>query len=370
MNDMIPFLSFQPVHDQVREEIYTAFKEVYDSNWFVLGDRLADFESQYASFNKVKFSVGVGNGLDALFLSLKALNIGVGDEVIVPSNTYIATVLAVSHAGATPVFAEPDADTYNIDPLKIERVITAKTKAIIPVHLYGQACEMEAISRIAHDHALFIVEDNAQSHGAAFKNIMTGAWGDINATSFYPGKNLGGFGDGGAITTNDDQLAAKVRMLRNYGSEKKYYNEVQGYNMRLDELQAAFLSVKLRHLDEWTRQRREIAGWYDHGLAGIADLKLPETCPGATHVYHAYVVCTGKRDELHAHLNRHGVGTLIHYPIPPHLQGAYASLGYNEGDFPIAEKIACTCLSLPIWPGLKETEVAYIVKTIKDFFHA
>lgn len=368
-NRTIPFLDLRPAHAPVKEEMMRAFEEVYDSNWFILGEKLSRFEADYALFNKVGFATGVSNGLDALFLSLKALGIGAGDEVIVPSNTYIATALAVTHVGATPVFVEPDINTYNIDTSKIEAAVTPKTKAIIPVHLYGQACDMDRICSVASRHSLFVIEDNAQAHGAAFNGKLTGSWGDINATSFYPGKNLGALGDGGAVTTNNESLVQKVKMLRNYGSEIKYKNELPGYNMRLDECQAALLSVKLKHLPDWTLQRQQIATWYSEGLAGVGDLALPVTAAGATHVYHLYVVRTGERERLIKYLSERGIGTLIHYPVPPHLQQAYYNLGCQKGDFPIAEAIAETCLSLPLWPGLKRTDADFVVKTIKEFFY-
>ncbi|MFI5196075.1 MAG: DegT/DnrJ/EryC1/StrS family aminotransferase [Chitinophagales bacterium] len=368
LNKHIPFLNFQPAHAVIKDEMMKAFEDVYDNCRFILGERLSAFEATYSKFNEVKFTVGVSNGLDALFLALKSLNIGSGDEVIVPSNTYIATVLAVLHAGATPVFVEPDINTCNIDPQKIEAAITPKTKVIIPVHLYGQACEMGKIAELANKNSLHIVEDNAQSHGASFKDIKTGSWGIVNATSFYPGKNLGALGDGGAITTNDEALTNKLRMLRNYGSEKKYYNEISGYNMRLDELQAALLSVKLKYLASWTIQRQQIAAGYDEGLQGIDGLVLPCTHPDATHVYHLYVIRSDKRDHLSKHLSANGIDTLIHYPVPPHLQKALGRLGYRKGDFPIAEKLANTCLSLPVWPGMEQNDIAYIIETIKKFY--
>jgi dTDP-4-amino-4,6-dideoxygalactose transaminase len=346
-----------------------AFEEVYDSYWYVLGNKVKQFEEEYASFNHTKACVGVSNGLDALHLSLKALGIGKGDEVIVPSNTYIATVLAVSYVGAKPVFVEPNIETYNIDFSKIEEAVTPNTKAIMPVHLYGQACEMQPIMDIAKKYNLFVIEDNAQSQGATYKEKITGSWGDINGTSFYPGKNLGAIGDAGAVTTNDENLAEKVKILRNYGSQKKYYNEFIGHNMRLDELQASFLSVKLKYLKEWTLKRQEIGAWYDEALKEIEGLILPKIAEGATHVYHLYVIRTKKRDELQSYLNEKGIGTLIHYPIPPHLQEAYESLGLKKGDFPIAEELAETCLSLPVWPGMGVEHVELISENIKAFFN-
>ncbi len=357
------------MHAAIKAEMQEAFMRVYDSNWFVLGKEVEQFENVYASFNQVKHTVGLSNGLDALHLALKACGVGVGDEVIVPSNTYIATVLAVSYVGAIPVFVEPIKETYNIDPNCIEAAITSKTKAIMPVHLYGQACEMTAIMELAKKYKLYVIEDNAQSQGARFDGILTGAWGDINGTSFYPGKNLGALGDAGAVTTNSDELTQKVIVFRNYGSQKKYYNEVIGHNMRLDELQAALLSVKLNKLNEWTAQRQQIAAWYDEALKDLEGIILPRIAERATHVYHLYVIRTNKRDELQKYLYDNGVGTLIHYPIPPHLQEAYQELGYKKGDFPIAEEIADTALSLPLWPGMNESQIHKVSSIIRDYFN-
>ena len=364
----VPFYSFQAMNDRIQNEILDAFNEVFKSNWYILSNKVKSFEVAYADFNKVKHCIGVSNGLDALFLSLKVLGIGPGDEVIVPSNTYIATVLAISYVGATPVFVEPKRETCNIDPSLIESAITGRTKAIMPVHLYGQCCEMTSIMEIAEKYGLKVVEDNAQSQGSSHHGRLAGSFGNINGTSFYPGKNLGALGDAGAVTTNDEQLAKKVSTLRNYGSEKKYHNEVIGYNMRLDELQAAMLSVKLKYLAEWTKQRQQIAAWYDESLSGIGDIILPTIANGATHVYHLYVIRTRKRDELQAYLEKMGIGSLIHYPIPPHLQMAYHHLGFKKGDFPIAEEMADTCLSLPIWPGIDKDAIIYITKIITDFY--
>ena len=363
----IPFLNLETGHRRVKSELRKAFENVLENNWFVLGKSVGAFETQYAEFNNVRFAIGVSNGLDALHLALKSLGIGPGDEVIVPSNTYIATLLAVSYVGAKPVLVEPDISTYNIDTKKIEHAITPKTKAIMPVHLYGQACEMEAIMALAQKHNLFVVEDNAQAHGAAFNGRLTGSWGHVNGTSFYPGKNLGALGDGGAVTTNDGEIAQKINILHNYGSQVIYHNEVIGFNMRLDELQAAFLSVKLKHLNDWTTERQQIANWYAKALAGVGDLILPETHSQATHVYHLYVIRTKYRDALQEHLTYNGIGTLIHYPIPPHLQKAYVQLNFKKGDFPIAEELASTCLSLPIWPGMTGENIAEVAKCIKGF---
>ncbi len=369
MQSQIPFLDFTYVNQKIKKEISDEFDRFFDSKWYILGERLNLFESQYSVFNNVKHTIGLSNGLDALHLALRALNIGQGDEVLVPSNTFIATALAVSYVGAKPVFVEPDADTYNISVKGILKALSPKTKAMMPVHLYGQACEMDAIVKIARENNLFVVEDNAQAHGASWQGKLTGSWGEVNATSFYPGKNLGALGDGGAITTNDDELGLKVRTLRNYGSIKKYHHDVIGFNMRLDECQAAFLSVKLKYLNGFTEQRQEIASWYNSVLQGVGDLVLPFVKEGATHAYHLFVIRTKKRDELLQYLGTHGVQTLIHYPIPPHLQGAYKDLGHRRGDFPVAEELASTSLSLPMWPGMRHEHVERIGKTIKQFFN-
>ena len=366
----VPFNDVQLINQSVQSEIEEAFRQVFNSGSFVLGKNVKAFEENYAAYNQTKEAVGVSSGLDALILSLKALGIGTGDEVIVPSNTYIATAIAVSHVGATPVFVEPKKDTYNLDPSLIEAAITNSTRAIIPVHLYGQACQMHAINGIANKHDLFLVEDNAQAHGSSFDGRRTGSWGDANATSFYPGKNLGALGDGGAITTDNQELAERIKTLRNYGSSKKYYNDLIGYNNRLDEMQAAFLSIKLKHLVAWTELRQKAANHYLLGLRGVDDLALPFTHPLATHVYHLFVIRTEKRDELQSFLSSKGIGTLIHYPIPPHLQKAYHNLGFRKGDFPIAEELADTSLSLPMFPGITEQQQDYVIQEIKAFFNA
>ena len=365
----IPFVNFAIMHSEIKTEMLETFNQVYDSNWFILGKEVEKFENAYASFNEVTSCIGVSNGLDALYLSLKSLGITKGDEVIVPSNTYIATALAVSYVGAKPIFVEPNIETYNIDSNLIEAAITSKTKAIMPVHLYGQACDMQSIMGIARRNNLYVIEDNAQAQGASSNGKLTGSWGDVNGTSFYPGKNLGALGDAGAVTTNSEEIANKIKLFRNYGSEKKYYNDVIGHNMRLDELQAAFLFVKLQKLKIWTAERQKIASWYDNELDGIKNLILPITEKSSTHVYHLYVIRTSKRDQLQQYLNKKGIGTLIHYPIPVHLQTSYQHLGFKKGDFPIAEEISDTCLSLPLWPGMLFSEVQFVANTIKSFYN-
>lgn len=361
----IPFLSFDGMHPALREQMIQAFTDFYDRQYYVLGKSVEKFETEYANFNQVRHCIGVSNGLDAIYLSLKALGIGVGDEVIVPSNTFIASVLAVSYTGAKPVFVEPNELTYNIDPKKIAKAITSQTKAIIPVHLYGQAAEMSEIMAIAKDKNIWVVEDNAQAHGSVFNGKITGSFGHLNATSFYPGKNLGALGDAGAVTTDSFELHEKIKSLRNYGSRIKYHNSEIGHNMRLDELQAGILTLKLQHLNEWTAQRQQIANWYFTYLNDCDSIHLPYTHPEASHVYHLFVIRSERRDALQQYLHQMEIGTLIHYPIPPHLQEAYKGLGYQSGDFPIAEKLAKTSLSLPIWPGMTEEMVIRICDLIK-----
>ncbi|WP_201764730.1 DegT/DnrJ/EryC1/StrS family aminotransferase [Psychroflexus gondwanensis] len=353
------------MHEQIRSEMHQAFSDVYDSYWYIMGEKLQTFEASYAKYNQTKYCVGVSNGLDALILALQALNIGKGDEVIVPSNTYIASVIAITTVGATPVFVEPRIDTYNINPELIEQKITKRTKAIMPVHLYGQACEMDYIMKLAEAYDLYVVEDNAQAHGSSYNGKLTGSFGHANGVSFYPGKNLGALGDAGAVTTNKEEIAEKIKALRNYGSHKKYHNNYVGLNRRLDELQAALLSVKLQYLNDWTQERKEIAETYNEILVG-SNLILPKLASNADHVYHLYVVRTSKREELQEHLNNKGVGTLIHYPIPPHLQKAYKYLGYKKGDFPIAEELANTSISLPLWVGLNTRQINSITSIINE----
>ncbi|MGL4597616.1 MAG: DegT/DnrJ/EryC1/StrS family aminotransferase [Bacteroidia bacterium] len=364
----IPFLDFAPMNERVREKILAAFQRVYDSNWFILGKEVEAFEQEFAHFTQTKYAIGTGNGLDALYLSLKALGIQSGDEVIVPANTYIATALAVTYAGATPVLCEPDAQTWNIDPQKVEACITSKTKAIMPVHLYGQACAMDAIMQLAQKHALHVIEDNAQAQGATWHGKPTGSFGALAATSFYPSKNIGAFGDGGAITTSSDELANHVRLLRNYGSEKKYHNEIQGINSRLDEIQAAFLRVKLEALESWNLERVHIAQRYLKQLAQLEEIQLPVVATGASSVWHVFVILTTHREKLMAYLQERKISTMIHYPIPMHLQKAYSGLGFKKGAFPITEHIADSCLSLPLYPGMTDDMVDQVCEHLIAFF--
>ena len=368
----IPFLDLKEVNMLYFNEYEKAFDRVLNSGWFILGKEVEAFENEFADYCDVKHCIGVGNGLDALHLILRAYDIGEGDDVIVPSNTYIATWLAVSYAGAKVVPVEPDIITYNIDPELIEEKITDKTKLIIAVHLYGQACDMDPINALAKKYNLKVIEDSAQAHGALYKGKKAGSLGDASGFSFYPGKNLGALGDGGAVTTNDDDLAKRIRLLRNYGSEKKYYNQVKGYNSRLDELQAAFLRVKLKYLDQENQKRREIAQYYCENIQH-PDIILPNsknislfTSPFfLSHVWHQFVIRSKNRDELQKYLADYGIQTMIHYPIPPHKQKAYQ--GMKKLELPISEKIHREVLSLPISSKITKKEKEYIVEIINKF---
>ncbi|MGO8929605.1 MAG: DegT/DnrJ/EryC1/StrS family aminotransferase [Limisphaerales bacterium] len=358
----VPFLDLKAAYLELKPNFDAAYYRVMDSGWYLLGKELEAFETEFAAYSRSKYCVGVGNGLEALHLILRAYDIGAGDEVIVPSNTYIATWLAVSHTGATPVPVEPNPQTFNIDPARIAAAITARTKAIMPVHLYGQPADMDPILAVARDHGLKVIEDNAQAQGARYKGRRTGSLGDAAGNSFYPGKNLGALGDAGAVTTSDAALADRVRSLRNYGSKKKYYNDRKGYNSRLDELQAAFLRVKLKKLDEWNERRRAVAARYLAGFDGASGLTLPLVPGWAEPVWHLFVVRHPNRDGLQQDLTEAEIGTLIHYPVPPHLSGAYADGKWAPGAFPVAEALANTVLSLPMGPHLPEDQADRVVQ--------
>lgn len=360
---MIPFLDLKSPHVELRAEIDEAIGRVVSSGWYILGPEVDAFESEYANYCEAAYCVGLANGLDALHLALRALDVGPGDEVIVPSNTYIATWLAVSQCGATPVPVEPVEGTYNIDPSLIEAAITPRTKVILPVHLYGQPADMDPILAIARKRGLRVLEDGAQAHGARYKGKRIGAHGDVVAWSFYPGKNLGALGDGGAITTNDPGIADRIRVLRNYGSRVKYVNEVQGYNSRLDPIHAAVLRVKLGHLDEWNARRSLIAAIYQEGLSGRG-LVLPMVPDWAEPAWHLFVVRHPQRDALQRRLADAGVGSLIHYPIPPHRQQAYAESGFSPQSFPVASRMADQVLSLPIGPHLQAEQARAVVAAL------
>ena len=364
MNTKVPFLDLRASYLELKTEIDEAVTRVLDSGWYVLGPEVEAFENEFATYCQTNHSIGVANGLDALTLALRAMDVGPGDEVIVPSNTYIATWLAVSQCGATPVPVEPDNRTYNIDPASIAAAITSRTKVILPVHLYGQPADLEPILAIARKHGLRVLEDGAQAHGARYKGQRIGGHGDAVAWSFYPGKNLGAIGDGGAVTTNDPVIAERIRMLRNYGSNIKYVNEVKGFNSRLDPIQAAILRVKLKHLDAWNDRRRGIAQHFQDTLMG-SSLVLPHVPEWAEPVWHLFVVRHLQRDELAARLNDMGIGTLIHYPIPPHKQAAYAELNFPLESFPKAAKMAKEVLSLPIGPHLEIRLATQVLVAIK-----
>jgi dTDP-4-amino-4,6-dideoxygalactose transaminase len=362
----IPFLDLRATYLEVKQEIDQAVGRVLNSGQYLLGREGEAFEKEFAQYIGVEHCVGVGNGLEALHLSLRALGVGAGDEVLVPSNTYIATWLAVTYAGATPVPVEPDERTYNIDPSKLEAAITKRTRAIIAVHLYGQSADMDPIREVAKARKLWVVEDAAQAHGARYKGRPVGGLGDSAGWSFYPGKNLGAFGDGGAVTTNDRELAERVRTLRNYGSRVKYYNESKGFNSRLDEIQAAILRVKLKCLKEWNDRRRSVAARYAKDLKDLA-LVLPFVPTWTEPVFHLFVVRTRKRDLLRKHLEDSGINTLIHYPVPPHLQEAYRDLNLKQGDLPISEAIHNEVLSLPIGPHIAPSQVERVISAVREF---
>ncbi len=362
----IPFVTFRPMERELGDDIRAAFNRVFERSWYIEGEEDAAFEKAFAAYCGTAYAIGVGNGLDALFLALRALEIGPGDEVIVPSNTFIATALAVTYTGAKPIFVEPDLDTFLIDPAKIEPAITEKTKAIMPVHLYGQICDMDPIMDIAKKHGLFVVEDCAQAHGATYKGRKAGTFGDAAGFSFYPGKNLGALGDAGAAVTNDKALADKIRALGNYGSDYKYHHIYKGNNSRLDEMQAAFLAAKLPHLDRMNADRRRIADRFSAGITNPL-VTLPTVRPECEPVWHIYALRVKNRDGLAEFLAERGIGTNKHYPIPMHLQGCYSDLEVPEGALPIAEEISATQLSLPMYYGMTDEEADYVIAAVNAF---
>ncbi len=362
----VPFVSFEPMHKEIEEEILNKFKEVYEKNWFIQGSEVEKFEEEFAEFCEAKYCIGCGNGLDALYLILRGYDVGVGDEVIVPSNTYIATALAVSYTGAKPVFVEPDLTTYNINSNLIEKSITTNTKAIMAVHLYGQPADMDEINKIARKHNLKVIEDSAQAHGALYKGRKVGSLGEASGFSFYPGKNLGALGDAGAVVTNNKELADKIRAIGNYGSDKKYNHIYKGTNSRLDEVQASFLRIKLKNLNKWNEERRKIAKKYIDGINNPKIIKQVEA-DYVKHVWHLFVVRAEDRDELERYLKNNGIGTTIHYPIPMHMQEAYEELKISKGTLPIAEKISNEVLSLPVWYGMKDEEINYVIEKINKW---
>ena len=362
----IPFVTFLPMERELNNDIRAAFDRVFTRSWYIEGIEDEAFEKAFAAYCGSKYCIGVGNGLDALMLSLKALDIGEGDEVIVPSNTYIATALAVTYVGATPVFVEPDIRTFNINPALIEAAITSKTKAIMPVHLYGQACDMDPIMEVARKYGLKVVEDCAQAHGASYKGQKVGTFGDAAGFSFYPGKNLGALGDAGAVVTNDEELAGKIRALGNYGSDYKYHHILKGNNSRLDELQAAFLAAKLPHLERMNVERRRVAQVFTEGIKNPKVI-TPYVHPDCIPVWHIYGIRCADRDALEKCLKEKGIGTNKHYPIPMHLQECYKDLNIPQGALPIAEEISATELSIPMYYGMTDEEIWYVIDTINEF---
>jgi len=364
---IIPFLEMKESYRELRDELDEAYHRVMESGWYILGEEVEAFEQEFSAYSGVKHCIGVGNGLEALHLILRACEIGAGAEVIVPANTYIATWLAISYSGAIPVPVEPDPRTCNLDPERVRAAITTRTKAILPVHLYGQPAEMDAVQVIAQQFGLKVIEDAAQAHGARYKDQLAGGLGLAAGWSFYPGKNLGALGDAGAVTTSDGELADRVRILRNYGSKVKYYNNVKGFNSRLDPLQAAFLRVKLRHLNDWNQRRKTIAARYLTELENVPDLTLPFVPTNVESSWHLFVIHHPRRAALQEYLTQSGIGTLIHYPVPPHLSGAYAEMGFKVGDFPISENLADTTLSLPIGPHLTADDTESIIHAIRSF---
>lgn len=362
---MIVMNDFKKEYASIKPEVDAALQRMLESGWYILGKEVENFEKAFANYQGSQYCVGVANGLDALMISLMALGVGKGDEVLTVSNTAVATVLAITNAGATPVFVDVN-ENYLMDVTKVEEKITSKTKAIVPVHLFGQMVDMEKLTEIAKKHNLVIVEDACQAHGAKQNGKRSGSIGQTGAFSFYPTKNLGAFGDGGAIVTNDDEIYEKCKMLRNYGQRNRYYHEIKGINSRLDEMQAAILSVKLNHLEEYVSKRNEIAGWYNEALKDIAQIKLPKVQRENYHAYHLYVIHAENRDGLLKHLVDNGVQSLIHYPVPVHQQQCYAE--YNDISLPKTEEFSKTIVSLPIHPFLTEEEVKQVAQTIRAFY--
>lgn len=366
----VPFLELRPTYDELEADLDAAYRRVMRSGWYLLGQETEQFELEFAQYVGVRHCVTVANGLDALHLALRSYGIGPGDEVIVPSMTFIATWLAVSYSGAKPVPVEPDFGTYNLDPSRIEAAITSRTKAIVPVHLYGQPAAMGQILALAKTHNLKVIEDAAQAHGAEYRGRRTGNLGDAAAFSFYPGKNLGAFSDGGAVTTNDQDLANRIRSLRNYGSRKKYHHEDKGFNSRIDELQAAFLRVKLKKLDEWNYRRQRIADDYLAAFQSSPSVIAPEVLAPTKPVWHIFAIRHPKRNALQQHLLNAGIQTIIHYPNAPHMTQAYADMGLTSIDFPLAQTVSATELSLPIGPQMSPEAQRTVVNAILDFDHS
>lgn len=362
----VPFASFEKMHREIRKEVLNKFEKVYDKNWFINGEEVENFEKEFAEYCGTKYAIGCGNGLDALYLTLRAMEIGEGDEVIVPSNTYIATALAVSYTGATPVLVEPSIDTFLINCELIEKSITKKTKAIMPVHLYGQVADMDEIKELAVRYDLKVVEDAAQAHGAMYKGKRAGSFGNASGFSFYPGKNLGALGDAGAVVTDDIELAEKIRALGNYGSDYKYHHIYQGNNSRLDEIQAAVLRIKLKNLERWNQDRKRTAEFYLKNISNTK-LELPSIAENSDHVWHVFAIRCQERERLEKYLSERGIGSVKHYPIPIHQQGAYQGTRVSKQYLPIAEEISRTELSIPMYYGMNPEEKEYIVEVLNEF---
>lgn len=362
----VNFIDFSEQYKEIKKEIDVGFKKVFKHADFVLGKEEEEFEVQFAEFCQAKHAVGVNSGTDALYLAVSAFNIGPGDEVILPTFTFIATALCISYTGATPVFVDIENDTYNLDPRKIEKAITPKTKAIIPVHIYGQAANMDEINAIAKKHNLKVIEDAAQAHGAMYKGKRIGSLGDVACFSFYPTKGLGAFGDGGMVVTDNEEIHKTTLMLRDYGREGRYNHKIKGYNSRLDTLQAVVLTAKLKRLDKWNKMRAVCAAYYGKLLDGVEGVKTPKAKSDRTHVYQTFAVRVKNRNAVHDAMRKKGIGVLIHYPIPLHLQEAYKELGHKPGDFPVAEALSNDILSLPMYPHMTKKEIEYVCKVLKD----
>lgn len=363
----IPLVDLKAQYNNIKKDVNLSIEKVLESAHYILGEEVEQFEKEFARFSESKFAVGVSSGLSALELGMRALRIGPGDEVITPVNSFIASSSAISFTGAKPVLVDCDENTFNIDVQKIEEKISKKTKALMPVHLYGRSAEMDQILEIAKKYNLMVIEDACQAHGASFKNNRVGSFGAIAAFSFYPGKNLGAYGDGGAITTNDEKTALKLKHMRNYGQTQKYHHDYLAWNSRLDAIQAAVLSIKLKYIDKWNKARRKNALIYNRLLQNLPII-IPKMPTDSSHVFHLYVIRYKKRDNLAKYLNSKGISTGLHYPVPIHLQKAYNQLGYKKGDFPIAEKLASEILSLPMYPELTNSQIEYIGEQIKRFF--
>lgn len=362
----VPFIDFSEQYQAIKDEIDGGLKSVFEKGNFILGEEEKEFEAQFAKFCDTKHAIGVNSGTDSLYLALGSLNISIGDEVIIPTFTFIATALCVSYTGAKPVFVDIEEETYNVDPQKLEEAITPKTKAIIPVHLYGQPANMDEISAIAKKHNVTIIEDACQAHGATYKGKKTGSLGSVGCFSFYPTKSLGAFGDGGMVVTNSDEISEKIQMLRDYGRKGRYEHKIKGYNSRLDTVQAVILSAKLKYLDEWNKMRSTQAAYYCRQLKGVPGIITPTTKEGRTHVFQTFAIRVFDRDKICDEMKKRGVSVLIHYPIPVHLQEAYADCGHKRGDFPVSEKIADEILSLPMFPHISKEQVDYVCASLKE----